>query len=1579
MLGVEKELRAARARLLDLTMRNGLLNYRPTSGRSIRVVGATPQECYDALIVNEKHLQFSPKPEATNASNPKSVPDGRARDRQAATPPPRHSPVDRHLQTDLDDERLQRRLVNLAQQAKSFLEEQGYGALYLALGFLEWMEAPGSEPRHAPLVLVPVELERLHVGAAFRLRWSGEEVACNLSLQAKLAEQNIKLPELDADGTDVNAYLRLVARAVRHMGSWQILNEIYLDIFSFTKFVMYKDLDPAAWPSGSSPADHPLVRAILDPNPDEPCDSGFREDEADEQLEIRQVFHVMDADPSQIAVIEDAKAGRNLAVEGPPGTGKSQTIANIIAELLAANKKVLFVSEKMAALEVVKARLDKVGLSDFCLELHSRKTNKKDLLKELQRSLESAPVAPGSSESEFREFEAYRRQLNAYAAALREPVGKTGLSPFQLFGVRETARAHFSRVERDSPRVLLPNALDCDADGRDRARAALVDLEDVLRLVRPLAEHPWRQCEPVSATPRDEQEIASLLDECLGHIGDIESALRTVTETCGTACPSQLRPVADIVDAAVRVASIGAVEEEVLTNPSWEGPNGAARNLISLLAEYQQRRALLLTRLRAESLNDDPRPLLQQYQRLCFKVYRFMSRSYRHTKRLISDLYAAPPPKHREEILDDLGKLVDCWERGERLRELEAFGRAQFGARWKGTESSVVQLQELADFMDFFRHALASGVLTPNAIGLAAHGITEHQVTPVIAAIHASTAGFQDAWTRLTASLNTSSERLFGDPVEVVSFETLRSQLTLWKECLPTLHIWAQYLARRQALLATAAAPIADLVAKDMLEPEDLIECFNDNLAKALLDAAFADRPALREFVGELHEKKISRFADLDRQLIQLNRKRLLATLYQRRPTLTGGVSPHSEAGILLGEFNRKRGHMPIRKLMSLAGSLVQQIKPCFMMSPLSLAQFLDPKCVRFDVVIFDEASQVRPEDALGALLRAGQAVIMGDTRQLPPTTFFDHMITGQDHEDSDEAASIADMESILHHCRRSFMTKTLRWHYRSRHQSLIAVSNQEYYGNQLLIYPSPIQRDGSLGLHFVHLPRTTYDRGHSRVNREEAREVAKRVIEHLETHPQKSLGVGTFNVEQQRAILDEIERLLLLRPTLEKRTGGPDGAGEPLFVKNLETIQGDERDVIFISVGYGFDGARRLTTNFGPVNNDGGERRLNVLFTRARERCVVFANFRAADLPLPPDAPLGLRILKQFLQYAETGQFMNAGVSQVDGESPFEDSVYRFLSDHHYEVHRQVGAAGFRVDLAVVDPKHRGRYILGIECDGVPYHSSRVARERDRLRQEILENLGWQIYRVWSTDWYRDRTKAQRKLLDAIEAAKAPQPRGRPRRPASIANLERDPRDGSPAAGQTSTQTRSTAATPLTRDYEICQDLPIPTWGELHDVYVGDLSKAVTHIVEVEGPVHFDEVVRRLRSLWGLRRAGDRIREAVARAARFAERNHKVVRRGDFLWPPGMTAPPVRRRLDDPPAKIELICEEEIAEAVKVVLNTQFATAQDDLILRVSRLLGFQATHQATAARIKLTIARLMETGALKLGASGMIDLVRR
>ncbi len=1027
---------------------------------------------------------------------------------------------------------------------------------------------------------------------------------------------------------------------------------------------MYKDLEPKVWSIES----HPLLAPVLGGTVHTSNENGFKPEEADLKLSSQNVYHVMDADSSQIAVIEDIKKGKNLVVEGPPGTGKSQTITNAIAELLAGGKRVLFVSEKMAALEVVKNRLDQVGLGDFCLELHSHKSNKREVLQELKRtvSMKSPPCI--AKTDTFARVDSLKAYLNGYVQAVHEPIAQTQKSPLELFAIQESVRQHFEENGRKMPRARFSNTSEVDLAKWNMARQHLEDLAALHSLVMPIMEHPWRGCRMGVVTHIIEEEIYERIETSKTALDALEKVFDRFVTEFGVCVPKTLKALQQHLRAAAMMTNAAPVETDVLLNPKWDTFSGEAKALIEQveIIAKAKRKFKHWTLETDPALKLDTAYVLQlgnDYEDFLTLPWWRRTSSWKYQRKVKSPLrgfYRQDMPQDPKVVHADLRELVDCILMKENIEWLLAAtrnGPSLFGKHWCGENSDPNQLRRFAEWIVQFRHFFSVGTLAENAVDITGRGVSETQLKSLQTQLDIALKDFGEERDALFKTLNADCVALFGAPIEEMSFADFRSRLELWQNARTQLHTWGQFSACNEACRKTIAHPLLQHIEK--LAPEDLIPCFEGNLAEALLHEIYVDRTVLGTFVGSLHEKKIADFYKFDLKSIALNRHRLAAKLHQRCPSLLDGASRESETGILQGQFNRKRGHMPIRRLLSAAGDLVQRIKPCFMMSPLSVAQFCDPKTIQFDVIVFDEASQIRPEDALGALLRAKQAVVIGDTRQLPPTRFFDGIVESPEEDEDDFTTSIVDVESILHQCRQSFPVKQLKWHYRSRHESLIAISNQAFYENDLLIFPSPMDKAEHLGLKFVHVPSAVYDRGRSATNKKEAQVVVKAAFAHYREYPDKSLGIGTLNMRQQQAILDEIERQLYHHPEMIEFFANT--RHEHFFVKNLETIQGDERDTIFLSIGYGKDGAGRLYRNFGPLNHGGGERRLNVLITRARERCVVFSNFRASDLQLEGNAPFGTRALKMFLDYAENRNLEIQKSVDDETSSPFEDSVCEF------------------------------------------------------------------------------------------------------------------------------------------------------------------------------------------------------------------------------------------------------------------------------------------------------------------------------
>jgi len=1363
MVDVVKELEALRQNLLDLSLRNNLLNYRPSQKRTISITGRKPEEIYALFVLQEKSMRFRATAQLRKGRKTGNEGEDEALEKErrllktiekilVSEDKPQTSHSEPFLETPDDSETLDKKLFYVFNQANSIFEEQGYPVLYLALGFLQWSDSRlATKNPKAPLLLVPIELKRIGKGRIFNIQWTGDEIFTSITLQAKMKEFGIELPEFEMpeEAVGIEEYFRDVSREIHGKRNWKLLPEICLDLFNFKKFVMYKDLDPATWPEAMSPADHPLIREVFNPEDPECEISGFLEEEVDLKLPAKNTYQIMDADSSQIAVIEDVKAGKNLVVEGPPGTGKSQTIANTIAELMAQGKSVLFVSEKMAALQVVKSRLNSAGLGELCLEIHSNQTRKKAVLDELEKTLNREAPARIRPDRDINELEKLKHELNQYALSLEEPAGKLYPSLYTLYGIRERTRAYFESKGLKMPAYVFQELETWCPEAWADAEALLEKLGQVIPFLWPVRKNPWYGCDPGIVLPSDLGEIETLTEECAAAFEALEADIKTLNDLSATSKPDTLEGIATVINAAKFLGNSKLLPEKMLQNWEWESENSKAESdaLISKLRKYLELKTFADKTFRPEIFDLDT----SKFEELSGSLLKLLSPKYRKLKKEISACYLSRVPFWDSKIMLDLADLFEYKTLRLELENSGAEGKRYFGDYWKGFESDPALLEEYSQWIILFRQYLKEGTLTDRSFKLIETGIDSKALESAASHVLAATQEFLEAFKRVGGRIGADFGKMCPNGMEATKLDNLKDRVIHWKNETSSLVLWSQYLGYSQTCLETKAAPMMEDLESGKLAVCDAIPAFEGNYAEILLNRAFRERPALSTFIRELHEGKLGRFRKLDKKVLLENRKRIVFSAYEETPKLNSGASRASEAGILLNEFNRKRGHMPIRTLMKKAGGLIQKIKPCFLMSPLSIAQYLDPRSTRFDVIIFDEASQVRPEDAVGALLRGKQVVVMGDSKQLPPTDFFDTVLDSPEIE-PDDCITAGDMESILNVCKRSFMVKTLRWHYRSRHESLIAISNQEFYDNRLYVYPSPMQKDEKLGLKFVHLPEAVYDRGKSGANRVEARAVARAVFEHFSKYPEKSLGVGTFNIKQQEAIQEEIETLLKVNPGLDLNSGNEKG--EHFFVKNLETIQGDERDVILLSVGFGFDGNRKLSLNFGPLNREGGERRLNVLITRAREKCVVFANFTSRDLKLDENSPFGLRALKVFLEFAESGRLPLPAYRREKTDSPFEEVVYAFLAKNGCEIHRQIGCAGYRLDLAVPDPVHPGRYVLGIECDGVSYYSLHVARDRDRLRQQVLEGLGWKIYRVWSTDWYLHPKESREKLLEAVKEA---------------------------------------------------------------------------------------------------------------------------------------------------------------------------------------------------------------------------------
>jgi very-short-patch-repair endonuclease len=566
---------------------------------------------------------------------------------------------------------------------------------------------------------------------------------------------------------------------------------------------------------------------------------------------------------------------------------------------------------------------------------------------------------------------------------------------------------------------------------------------------------------------------------------------------------------------------------------------------------------------------------------------------------------------------------------------------------------------------------------------------------------------------------------------------------------------WSLYLTRRKEAKELTLVEFVELLEKKRLKPDELSDAYAYCVYSTIVREAFRNIPQLGRFTGLKHNQIRDEFKRLDKEIIALRGKAIAYECTRKAsppPGRNGArVDDRTEMVLLNYLMPQQRPRMPVRKILTRAGGSIQALKPCFMMGPQAVAQYLTPGIIKFDLVIMDEASQLKPEEAIGSVARGGQLVVVGDPKQLPPTSFFSRMT--QEGEGGDDHFSTTDAESILDVCSSHFRpTRSLRWHYRSQHHSLIAFSNHSFYRGNLVIFPSPYGQGGKLGVRAVYLADAIYE---NQTNLREAKRVVEAVVEHIATRPNESVGIVTLNIKQRDLIAELLEERL-------KSVRGADSyrdhwttEGQPLFIKNLENVQGDERDAIIISTTFGKPpGSSAVRQNFGPISRQGGWRRLNVLFTRAKKSIALYTSLRPEDIVMDGTTPDGTKALRNYLEYARTGSLPSIEETDREPDSDFEISVMDMLKLRGYEVTPQLGVAGYRIDIAVKHPDAPGSYLAAIECDGATYHSALSVRDRDRIRQEILESLGWRgrIWRIWSTDWFRTPRQETEKLISFLE-----------------------------------------------------------------------------------------------------------------------------------------------------------------------------------------------------------------------------------
>jgi very-short-patch-repair endonuclease/DNA polymerase III delta prime subunit len=1553
------QLEKTRKELLDMGLRgNPLLSFQHSKAKTLAIVDELSSQLFECLVVNNKEMSFLPIPDSLVDEFGKTAKTQQITDMlSSSTGDKRHA--DLKLQTKLPSGKLDQSLLKIQTEANTYFQEQGIDILYLALGFVTWYEADTSDKaRKAPLILVPVSLERSGAGERFKLRYTEADLGSNLTLAAKFkGEFHVVLPAFE-DLEDVQEYFQSVDKSVKEQKRWSVNgNDIALGFFAFGKFQMYQDLAAENWPEDKQPGEHGVINALFgdgfDTDESEIVDDGSYEQKEKNSITIENLTLVKDSDSSQSEAVITARKGKNLVIQGPPGTGKSQTITNIISQFIADNKTVLFVSEKMAALDVVKRRLDETHLGNAVLELHSHKSNKKAVLTSLQAVLDQGKPQSPARHGEQKRLVEYRKELDSYCHQVNSPVLRSSTTYISALG-------HALNLDKQKDGQQAPDYSFTRMESWDD-KQYFEQLANVTRLVAhieqmgPPINSPFSSCDLRDFSPVLQQQVNSAITVS-------QTLLRDLMENSEALASAMSLPRADtlsdcnvIANAALRAIDAPDVGKLNLTADDWQ----LSRDKITSLINCGKKSNDLSKQYEGVFIDAiwqaDLLPIRTAIASKGPSLFRFLSSDYRNAKQQLTGYLKLPISGNATEWVTWLDDILEHQKVTKEFKQYSLIGERIFATQWQGINSDWEVLDRLSQWVIETWEEISNKIIPQGILNFLQGETSLNQYKDNL---HKMMGGCKELDSSLSniidkLSLSTESELLIEQPLN-----DLLLMLEEWISHVDSVYQMTRFNLFKDSFVADGLEEIAS-IAYSWTGKSNLLKLgFQLTWFQGLVNSAYNSSDAIKHFDRSSHEHVIHEFRVLDESLFNFAQEELVSELYSRLPS----SNARGEMAILRAEFQKKRRHLPIRRLLEKAGRAIQQSKPVFMMSPMSVSTYLEPGAIDFDLVIFDEASQVKVADAIGPILRGKQVIVVGDTKQMPPTDFFSKSIEIDDEEA--EQTDTADIESIL----GLFLVKgsserMLKWHYRSRHESLIAVSNQEFYDNKLMIFPSPGVNPAAKGLTLVHSPETSYDRGGSRTNVGEANVIVEVILEHAKNTPHLTLGVVAFSTAQRDTILNTLEVARRQSPELEPFFAGND-QNELFFVKNLENVQGDERDVIFISIGYGRTQAGKMGSSFGPLNRQGGERRLNVLISRARMAMQVYCNFTADDLSTDESSPFGVKALKNFLHYAEKKELVTRHETGKEPDSPFEEEVISAIRGLGYQVQPQVGCSGFFLDIAVIDPHKPGRYILAVECDGATYHSSSTARDRDRIRQNVLEGLGWRFHRIWSTDWFRNANKETQRLHESIKQAVDYYIAYDEGKPESVKKGIKV------AKAEVSIEREHVAeSADSINQYKVFDTHNVRApFGDIYSATDEYLSQLVCNIISRESPVHIKRITQVILVVFSLSRSGAKLNLIIDQACKTAVKSEDFKKRGEFYLLKSK-AIVVRSRAELPAnqRKIEWVNPKEIRLALALSVELSYSLSEDDAIAMSLEQLGFNRATSSIKSLLQIELQQLISNGTLK------------
>jgi very-short-patch-repair endonuclease/flagellar biosynthesis GTPase FlhF len=1369
---IDQKIKLWSSKLIDLTKRNRLLNYKEYK-RSTLKLEMSAEELWQKLVDDESELRFDAKL-TQNEQKRLGVLERKTQEENNAS----EEEIEEHKSLiALREKRRSQAIIleTIRKNNRTANDEYGFNISFAALGFLHWHEDEHSkEEIVSPIVLIPILVERKSISDPYTIALNeNEEIKINPIIIKKLfADFDIKLNE-EINFENIwkeNLIAEIfdpIKKLIQNYSSWKIdINKIRVGTFNFQNLVIARDLEN----NKELIKEHNFCRALARENYDEEYVMFDQEDYDPEKRKSFESFQILDADSSQQIAIERAIAGKSFVIQGPPGTGKSQTITNIIAELLQRGKTILFVSEKQAALNIVYDKLAKFGLDNFVVKLHEVKKEagykiRAQLSKLL--SIANSEIYAGSNYNDHVRLDEIRARLMTYADELHNIISPFGENAYFLLGELAPHSA-----ARDL--LFMINTNVTRGDYEEYKLAVEKYANSFSRSSSQFENCLWKHYKK-DITFLTEAELKEFINEAEEKYKNYTEILRKITDEflSKNTAESDISPTLKKLIAAAqekpraanyyyynldRGARLRLKEDILCIHDYYKKASDLNKEERKIERDMKDFKANLSDKFNEEFfMIENPKELLNKFSAEYNTVFRTLNMEYFG----LMCLLLSRSKKKNEKITYDEAKeyleiLVDFHKKTEEKKRL-AF------------EIELIQ-NETRDLIKKFN--TKSGALITHILDKNIENIKDKICESVDYLEKYECLFGSETNCKKEAINNLFSDRYDADKLltivkleedyekehKIVSeilaragelfdeFSRISDISKLFELDFEIIYRYRDYKSAKAKLLNLGLENFLEKIESAPYPKNEILGIFVKRFCMLLLDRNYKNY-----YDRNAHDLDVEKFKNLDKTIIGHNAIRIKDSL-KKAIAKELRLSDAREVSVLNRELGKRKRSMPTRLLIKNLPTLLPNLIRCAMMSPLTVSAYFgtNPKW-KFDAVIFDEASQVRPEYAVSSIMRGKQIIIAGDSKQMPPSNFF-NKISEEDEIEEEEIEDNADLESILDEAKTILPSARLLWHYRSKDESLISFSNNKFYDNELVTFPNN-DMDRKSAIIFKRIENGIWESKSG--NEVEAEEVANMVFEHIVSNPQKSLGVIAFGKVQADLIQRKID---------EKRESSPyhewffgEDKNEPFFVKNLENVQGDERDIVILSVGYGKSPKGNFYMRFGPLTKEGGERRLNVAITRAKYLMIVACSFTAKDMKIDEKTAVNRILLRDFIDYAENGAKIPAKLNYEDRlyfNSFFEENVYSFLQEKGFKVHTQVGQSGFKIDLAIEHPEIKDRYLIAIECDGASYNRTKTARDRDRLRQEILESYGWKFHRVWSANWIYDNKREKELLLNAIEKA---------------------------------------------------------------------------------------------------------------------------------------------------------------------------------------------------------------------------------